>query len=228
MSSSIVPMTTTVAWKRGLNLTPLDFRSFWLWLIILYARKVPSNDQHAMHIQAQKFAQLLSQHLTLCFFAFSLPLCLETCNIDRHVDTGFSGDSANSRKVLVLFFFGYGSCPPFASLPHLWWTTGSYALNDARRCSRKAANRLSPFSWHLAKTSLLRQNCSYMWEPNGGSLSPILQGANLITHGLGRGMDGPIVILGNVNSTLGQWWKSAERISVWHVLQNPVWVHHQH
>lgn len=30
MLSSIVPMTTTVAWKRGLNLTPLDFRSFWL------------------------------------------------------------------------------------------------------------------------------------------------------------------------------------------------------
>ena len=62
------------------------------------------------------------------------------------------------------------------------------------------------------------------------SWSPILQGANLITHGLGRGMDGPIVILGIVDSKLGpqgerRWWKSVERISDQHVLQNRVWVY---
>ena len=107
-----------------------------------------------MHIQAQKFAQLLSQHLTLCFFAFSLPLCLETCNIDRHVDTGFSGDSANSRKVLVLFFFGYGSLPPFCFTAAPVMDNRELRIERRQKMFKKSCQSPQPIFMTSRKTSL--------------------------------------------------------------------------
>ncbi len=157
-SSSAVPMTATVAWKQGLNLTTWDHHDFWLLL-------------HAWNP---------------CRLTLSLRDCL----------------------LATLFL---------AAAPVM--DSRELRIERRQKMFKKSCQSPQPTFTTSRETSLPSR-----------SWSPILQGANLITHGLGRGMDGPIVILGIVDSKLGpqgerRWWKSVERISDQHLLQNRVWVY---